>query len=45
VVSSLPATEETGALGREIVSHQGVGWQLKKSLQCAVQKIVGDITR
>jgi hypothetical protein len=26
VVSSLPATEETGAMGREIKSRQGIGW-------------------
>jgi hypothetical protein len=26
VVSSPPATEEIGAMGREIVSHQGIGW-------------------
>jgi hypothetical protein len=26
VVSSLPATEETRAMGREIESRQGIGW-------------------
>jgi hypothetical protein len=26
VVSSPPATEETGAMGREIESRQGIGW-------------------
>jgi hypothetical protein len=26
VVSSLPATEETGAVGREIEPHHGIGW-------------------
>jgi hypothetical protein len=26
VVSSLPATEETEATGREIESRQGIGW-------------------
>jgi hypothetical protein len=30
VVSSQPATEETGAMGREIESRQGMGLQLKK---------------
>jgi hypothetical protein len=28
VVSSLPSTEETGAMGREFESHQGVWGQL-----------------
>jgi hypothetical protein len=27
---SPPATEEIGAMGREIESRQGIGWQLKK---------------
>jgi hypothetical protein len=27
-VSSPPATEETGAMGRKIESRQGIGWQL-----------------
>jgi hypothetical protein len=30
VVSSPPATEETGAMGREIESRQGIGWKLFK---------------
>jgi hypothetical protein len=29
-VLSTPATAETGAMGREIESRQGIGWQLKK---------------
>jgi hypothetical protein len=28
VVSSPPTTEETGAMGRDIESRQGVGWQV-----------------
>jgi hypothetical protein len=28
VVSSPPAAEETGAMGREIESRQGIGWSL-----------------
>jgi hypothetical protein len=31
VVSSPPATEETGAMGREIESRQGAGWYLEKN--------------
>jgi hypothetical protein len=31
VVSFPPATEETGAMGREIESHQGIGWQIIKN--------------
>jgi hypothetical protein len=29
MVASLPATEETGAIGRDIESRQGVGGNLK----------------
>jgi hypothetical protein len=28
-----PATEETGAMGREIESREGIGWQLKKLMK------------
>jgi hypothetical protein len=34
VVSSTPATEETGAMGREIETRLDVGWKLKKT--CAL---------
>jgi hypothetical protein len=31
VVSSPPATEETGAMGRDIESRLGIGWYLLKN--------------
>jgi hypothetical protein len=30
LASSLPSTEETGAIGREIECRQGIGWKFKK---------------
>jgi hypothetical protein len=33
VVSSPPATEETGATGRDIESRQGIGWEVFKYLK------------
>jgi hypothetical protein len=37
VVASPPATEWTGAMGREIESLQGVGWLLYKRAGCSVE--------
>jgi hypothetical protein len=43
VVLSPPATEETGAMGREIESRQGIGWKfLEKKNKMQPDLFFGD---
>jgi hypothetical protein len=39
VVLSPPATKESGAMGREIESRQGIGWWLLKKISNKINKL------